>query len=150
MMGNQVEERRSCRQPITEKTFGVYTLLFLLVTTLVFSGFYLTRTSFIWDGDGFSQHYLLFYDYLERLRQLFRGGGFSMWDWTIGMGADVIQSYGYYVIGDPFVYLGLLFPPSMAEFAFHFSILVRLWCIGGAFLFYARKMKFSHQAGLLG
>ena len=145
-----MEETVRIKQPIQKKTFIEFTLLFIGMVILIYAGFYFTKTSFIWNGDGVSQHFLLFQDYIGKLRGLFNGKGFPKWDWSIGMGADVIQSYGYYVIGDPFVYGGLLFPKAFIELAYHVLILLRLLCIGISFLFYARKMKLSHQGGLLG
>ncbi|MEG0679524.1 MAG: YfhO family protein, partial [Carnobacterium sp.] len=69
--------------------------------------FYLTRQSFIWEGDGFSQHYLIFKEYLGIIQDFLHqpSAGMAQWNWNIGLGADVIASYGYYIIGDPFVYL---------------------------------------------
>lgn len=143
--------KQSYKEQITKRTLLIYTVLFIGMMAAVFGAYFLSAgASFIWTTDGYTQHYLLFHDYLEKLRALFNGQGFAMWDWTIGMGADVIQSYGYYVIGDPFVYLGLLFPESMTEFAFHALIFLRIWSIGAVFLLYARKMQFSHQGGLVG
>ncbi|GGG34445.1 hypothetical protein GCM10007425_31430 [Lysinibacillus alkalisoli] len=71
-------------------------------------------------------------------------------DWSIGAGADTITSYGYYVIGDPFVYLGVFFPENLREFSFHLLIFLRIWCVGISYIFFTRKFKISHQAGLLG
>lgn len=126
----------------TSKAILGYSLFFIVMIALIYGYFVQSGTSFIWHSDGFTQHYLLFKDYLGMWRDFFvnPAGGFQHWDWTIGLGADVISSYGYYVVGDPFVYLGLLFPASMTEFAFHFLILLRVYCIGLAFIFYARKM----------
>ncbi|WP_208558942.1 YfhO family protein [Marinilactibacillus kalidii] len=145
------ETNQSMHALITKRTLLNYTALFIMMMVAIFSYYFLVSgASFIWTTDGYTQHYLLFQDYLERLRGVFSGQGFALWDWTIGMGADVIQSYGYYVIGDPFVYLGLLFPASMTELAYHALIFLRIYCIGAAFLLYARKMHFSHDAGLAG
>ena len=138
------------KRPIQKRTFVQFVFLFLGIIGLVYSGFYLTNTSFIWNGDGVSQHYLLFHDYINKLRALLSGNGFSQWDWSIGMGAGVVQSYGYYVIGDPFVYLGLLFPQGATEVAYHVLVLLRLLCIGLSFLIYAKKMDFSDKGGVIG
>lgn len=137
-------------QPIQKRTWLLYTLFFIGMVLFIYGYFVMTGTSFIWQGDGFSQHYQLFYDYVGKLQGLLTGNGFSFWDWTIGMGADTLISYGYYVVGDPFVYLGILFPESLRELAYHLLLLARLWCIGASFLFYARKIKLSHKAGVLG
>lgn len=84
------------------------------------------------------------------LQGVLRGEGFPQWDWSIGAGADTITSYGYYVIGDPFVYLGVLFPASLREFSFHLLVFARIWCVGLSYLTFVRKFKVSHGAGLLG
>jgi len=143
-------ESKAIKKPISNKTVAHYTVLFLIMTAAIFSLAFINGASFIWESDGFYQHFQLFIDYVEKLKQLISGGGFSNWDWSIGPGADVISSYGYYVVGDPFVYLGVLFPAALREFAYHFLILLRIWFVGGSFLFFARKINMSHHAGLLG
>lgn len=102
------------------------------------------------ESDGFTQHFLLFHEYVNILQGVLRGEGFSEWDWSIGAGADTITSYGYYVIGDPFVYLGVFFPESLREFSFHLIMFVRMWCVGLSYLIFVRKFKVSHGAALLG
>lgn len=116
----------------------------------IFSLYFLVGGSFIWESDSFTQHFQLFDDYVKILQGLFKGDGFPQWSWSIGPGADVISSYGYYVLGDPFVYLGIFFPEALREFSYHFLILLRVWAIGASFLLYARRMKFSHKAGMMG
>lgn len=136
----------------TSKLFLWYSLFFIVIMASIYGYFVSSGTSFIWQSDGFTQHYVLFQDYVNMWREFLLNptGGFQFWDWTIGLGADVIASYGYYVVGDPFVYIGLLFPSSMMEFAFHFLIVLRIYCIGLAFIFYARKMGFSNSGILAG
>lgn len=135
---------------ITKRTLLVYTAIFLAMIGAIYSYSAVTGSSFIWNSDGFTQHFQLFVDYVDKLRGFFTGEGFPLWDWTIGMGADTITSYGYYVIGDPFVYLGILFPPAYMELAYHLLIFVRIWFVGASFLLYARKMNVTHAGGLLG
>ena len=110
------------KKGIDKQTLLFYSIAFIVMSTFIFSYFVIKGQSFIWDGDGLTQHYLLFYDYVDKLQGLFKGEGFALWDWSIGMGADTITSYGYYVIGDPFVYLGVLFPPTLRELAYHLLI----------------------------
>ncbi|WP_051237805.1 YfhO family protein [Lacticigenium naphthae] len=123
--------------------FVSYTVLFIGLAILIFGYFVLAKQSFIWTGDGYSQHYLIFSDYLNKLRSFFSGEGFPMWDWTIGLGSDTILSYGYYVIGDPFVYLGLLFPSGQTELAYHVLILLRVYFVGISFLVFAKWKNFT-------
>lgn len=135
---------------ISKKTFIYYSVLFSITCLVVYSYYFNLKGSFIWESDGFTQHFQLFNEYVEVLHKLFRGDGFSQWNWSIGAGADTITSYGYYVIGDPFVYLGALFPESLREFSFHFLVFLRMWCVGLSYLVFAKKFKVSHRAGLLG
>lgn len=137
---------------VTKKTAIYYTGLFLVMTALIYGYFVREQKSFIWEGDGFSQHYLVFKDYLSMWRGFLSHptAGFPFWDWNIGLGADVIASYGYYVIGDPFVYLGLLFPAGMTELAYHVLILVRVYVVGLAFLAFCRQMKIKNPGALVG
>lgn len=135
---------------IAKKTFGYYSVIFIMVCCAIYISYFLAGGSFIWKVDGFTQHFLVFNEYMTLLQDVIRGKGFAQWDWSIGAGADTIISYGYYIIGDPFVYLGVLFPESMREFSFHFLIFVRVWFVGASYLFFARKFNVSHRAGLMG
>lgn len=136
------------RRAISSRTFIVYSGLFLIMVCSIYSYFVWTGTSFIWENDGFTQHYQLFFDYVSKLRESISGGGLSFWDWNIGTGADVLHSYGYYVIGDPFVYLGLLFPVSLMEVAYHVLILLRIWAVGVSFIFFLKSQHISHHSSL--
>lgn len=145
---HQMTNSKIDKNSITSRTYLVYSGLFLVMISLIYIYFVWTGTSFIWENDGFTQHYQLFYDYIFKLRGAFSGEGLSFWDWNIGMGADVLYSYGYYVIGDPFVYLGLLFPASLMEFAYHMLILLRIWAIGISFILFMKSQRISHHSGL--
>lgn len=137
---------------ITKWTFALFTGLFLIMIIGIYSYFVVLQKSFIWEGDGFSQHYLIFKDYLALIKDYFAdpSAGLPFWDWTNGMGTDVLSAYGYYVVGDPFVYLGLLFPASMTEMAYHVLVLLRVYAIGVAFLFYCRRMQVGSSGALVG
>lgn len=138
------------KQAITRRTFITYSMLFLLLAGVIFTPSLLRGQSFIWEGDGFHQHYPFFHQYLNILREFMVTGNWQSWDWSIGLGADTLLTYGYYTVGDPFVYLGLLFPRGAEELAFHVIMYVRIWTVGLSFLFYARKMHFFEKSALIG
>lgn len=142
--------KESFKQRISARTFWAYTFLFLIACVFIYSYYFILGGSFIWESDGYTQHFQLFDDYVKVLQGLFKGQGFPQWNWSIGPGADTVTAYGYYVIGDPFAYLGIFFPESLREFSFHLLIFVRMWCIGLSYLIYANKFKVSHGAGLVG
>ena len=141
---------REQKKPVRFETFFKYTVLFIGMSLAIFSVFFIQGKTFIWQRDGFHQHYPFFREYLNILRNFFQTGHWQSWNWNIGLGADTLISYGYYVVGDPFVYLGLLFPKGAEEFAFHAIMFVRIWCVGASFLFYAKKMNLSHLSALMG
>ena len=134
---------------VNKKTLLKYTGLFLLMSAIIFIPFIIQGKTFIHQGDGFHQHYPFFRQYLNMIRAFFQTGDWQQWDWSIGLGQDTLLTYGYYVVGDPFVYLGLLFPKGSEEFAFHIVMLVRIWAVGASFLLYARKMKFGEMSALI-
>lgn len=136
------------KKSVTKETFLKYTGLFLLIAVVIYASFFIQGKTFIWDGDGFHQHYPFFREYLTIIRNFFETGDWQSWDWNIGLGQDTLLTYGYYVVGDPFVYLGLLFPPGSEELAFHVIMFVRIWAVGASFLLYARKMSLSHHSAL--
>ena len=110
---------------IHKKTFLKYTGLFLLLAAIIYTPVFLSGKTFIHSGDGFHQHYPFFRQYLNMIRTFFQTGNWQSFDWSIGLGQDTLMTYGYYVVGDPFVYLGLLFPQGSEEFAFHAVMLDR-------------------------
>lgn len=134
---------------VNRRTFINYTILFLIMAALIFIPFIIQGKSFIHQGDGFHQHYPFFRQYLNMIRTFFQTGDWQQWDWSIGLGQDTLLTYGYYVVGDPFVYLGLLFPKGSEEFAFHMVMIARIWAVGASFLLYARKMNFGEMSSLI-
>lgn len=150
-MEERIPEKQRIRKGATKKTVLFYTILFLVMIGFIYGSFFLLHKSFIWESDGFTQHYTLFKEYIGLLQEFLSNpaNGFPMWDWTIGLGADVITSYGYYVVGDPFVYLGVFFPESMMELAFHLLILLRVYCIGLSFLYFSREVRLTSPSGAL-
>jgi len=138
------------KKRISKRTFLKYTALFALMCVVIYAAFVIQGKTFIWESDGFHQHYPFFREYLTIIRQFFETGEWQSWDWNIALGQDTLLTYGYYVVGDPFVYLGLLFPEGSEELAFHVIMFVRIWSVGASFLLYARKMKFSETSALMG
>lgn len=139
-------------EKLSKKPFMLYSISFFIVMVAIYGYFIKSKTSFIWVGDSFHQHYPIFREFVGMFKEFVQNPfeGFQLWDWTIGLGADVIAAYGYYVIGDPFVYLGVLFPESMLEFTYHLLIVLRVYCIGFAFLLLAKKLELTRVDGVIG
>ncbi|WP_271004140.1 YfhO family protein [Listeria seeligeri] len=137
---------------ITYKTFLTYSVLFIIVTISIYLLFWLRGYSFIWSHDGFNQHYPILKEFRNMLVEVFKHPTQipELWSWQIGMGGDVVGSFGYYVLGDIFAYLVVLFPADQMELAYTSLILLRLFCVGIAFLAFAKSFKINHIAAVTG
>lgn len=58
--------------------------------------------------------------------------------------------YSYYVLGDPFVYITLLFPIECLETLYSILIVLRMYCVGLVFIAYCRYQKKETINSLLG
>ena len=122
------------------KIYAIYTALFILIVCIVFGIFFVNKRTFIWQADGLRQHYIILKDFNEIVRNFLASPqkGMRLFSWNMGLGLDVIGQYSYYILGDPFAYISLLFPMENLETAYSFLVLLRLFCIGISFIVYAK------------
>lgn len=73
------------------KIYITYTILFCVISFVVFAIFIKSNKGFIWGEDGLTQHYVILYDFNQMVRGLFENG-FSMISWNMGLGLDVIRT----------------------------------------------------------
>ncbi len=131
------------------KLFICYTIIFTIISLIIFYPFYSNGRSLILDDDGSRQHYIIFCDYISSLKNFLLGNGFSTFKWSIGLGENVIAQYAYYIIGDVFAYIGLLFPKSAYPFVYSFLIIVRIFFVGISMLCYCKYKNVSNYKSLL-
>ncbi|WP_125764001.1 YfhO family protein [Levilactobacillus mulengensis] len=130
----------------SRENYLYYSGIFIILAGLLYGIFILTGKSFIWEGDGLAQHYPV----LEKFYTWLHQGSLTGWSWDLGLGADKVTTFSYYVLGDPFSYLIGLFPRHALEFGYNCLILLRLYASGLAFLFFARQRDFRPTSALLG
>lgn len=131
------------------KTYLNYTILFIILIIIVFAIFIKMNKGFIWQSDGFKQHFVILYNFNQIMRNIFQNG-FQMLSWNMGLGLDVIGQYSYYILGDPFAYISLLFPIEQLETAYNSLIILRIYCVGLAFIAYCKYHKKSRTNTLIG
>lgn len=140
--------------------YVLYTVLFILVCGIVFCWYFLTGRTFIWQVDGWAQHFnaLVYYAKYMRsiLRELLYNHRFVLpeWDFSFGEGNDILHSLHYYVIGDPFSVFSVFVPVRFLWIYYDFMILLRLYLAGIAFsclCFYTQKNigRYAVMAGTL-
>ena len=107
------------------KTYSIYTILFSIISLIIFFVFIKANKSFIWSRDGFKQHFVILYDFNQMIRNVFQNG-FPTFSWDMGLGLDVIGQYSYYVIGDPFAFVSLLFPMKYLDTVYSVLVILRM------------------------
>ncbi len=126
--------------------FVVYTLIFALAAAIVFFRFALTKTSLVWNPDGPAQHFASFVYFGKYLREIARSilAGhlvIPQYDFSIGMGSDILSALHYYVIGDPLNLVSLIIPSKYAIFAYSALVLFRFYLAGLAFCALAKYKR---------
>ena len=86
------------------KICSIYTLIFTILSFIIYFAFIQQGKSFIWKEDGFNQHFPILYNFNEIIRNSIQNG-ISTFSWNLGLGVDIIGQYSYYILGDPFAYI---------------------------------------------
>ncbi|BDR57723.1 hypothetical protein XA3_01640 [Xylocopilactobacillus apicola] len=95
----------------------------------------------MWSGDGIAQHYpALVQVHQDFQNLLFHGKPLAMWQWKVGLGQDYLQTFSYYVLGDPFFYPSILVPEAWLPDYYSIMVIVRLYLAGLAFVFAAKRL----------
>ncbi len=133
-------------------TWIIFTAFFLVLTMVLVSCLYLNGRSMIWVYDGIAQHYPILVNLRSMLINFLTHcyEGFTHWSWNMGLGADQLTGLSYYVIGDFFNYLIVLFPQNAIESAFAFLIFLRMWVSGLAFLLFLSSYRFKKISRVVG
>ncbi|MCT0151529.1 hypothetical protein EFL91_03180 [Fructilactobacillus fructivorans] len=129
-----------------------YSLIFFVITMVYVWTFYLTGNSLIWGMDGIAQHYPILINFKHMLSEFLTNPsrGFTNWSFNIGLGADQLTSFSYYVVGDFFNYLIVLFPDHLLELGYGLLVILRLYIAGLAFLLFAHQFNFKKISLVLG
>lgn len=143
------------RQYIKKHIYVSYTILFLLLSLLIFYPFWSKGYTFVWKKDGWLQHYKALCYYGEWLRELaynlFCRHRISIpeWSFSIGYGSDIITTLHYYAIGDPLNLAAVFVPVKYTYLLYDGLILLRLYLAGAAFVAYCRFMGNRRGSQLL-
>lgn len=128
----------------------IYSITFLLLLPIIFIPFITEGRTFVWNIDGINQHYPVLIYYGKLLRGLLLGQGFSMVDFSIGLGFDTITTLHYYALGDPIALLSVFMTEENAPLVYTILILLRLYLIGISFLTFCRYWGLKRNGMILG
>ena len=138
------------------KFYSCYTVLFIICMICTSVWFLLNKATFIWSGDGISQHYNALAYYGGYLRDIIsnllekRQLVIPTYDFSIGYGADIINTLHYYVIGDPLNLLAVFVSEKYTEVLFHVLVIIRIYLAGITFSVFARSRGNKSSAVLAG
>lgn len=120
---------------------SIYTILFAILSAIVFYPFIQENKSFIWKRDGLYQSYssiAYLGSFYRTLLSDILNGNFTIpqFDFNVGFGLDILTTLNYYGLGDPLVLLSAFFPKENTELFYHFVILLRFYLSGLSFSYY--------------
>ncbi|MHC9533118.1 YfhO family protein [Dellaglioa sp. L3N] len=129
-----------------------YIAFFLVLTALIFGTYAFFGYSLIQSHDPAEQHLPILENYRNLLGTYLQHPfqPLTMWSWKLGLGADQFQIFAYYIIGDIFSYVSLLFPSSSVITVYQFTLILRLFCVGASFIFFARHFNLTNSSILGG
>ena len=137
------------KRPV-QRLYGEYTILFIFLALCIFGTYLVTGHTVILSKDALNQHLPLLAKYREALVSFFHHPRLNFWSWQMGLGSDTFQVYSYYTIGDIFSYLALLFPAAKITLAYQVINVIRMYCVGLAFVYFAQHFKFRNSVILMG
>lgn len=139
------------RRPDRRKLYLEYTVMFVFLAACIFGTYLVTGHTFILSKDALNQHLPLLVKYRAALIAfLHHPGHLTFWSWQMGLGTDTFSVYSYYTIGDVFAYLALLFPAAKMTLAYQVIGMIRMYCVGLAFVYFAQHFNFRNQVILIG
>lgn len=137
--------------------FILYSIAFLAMIALMFSGQLMDGTTLVKTGDSSLQHIPAFAYYGEYLREILRTLFaehrlvFPEWDFSIGYGSNILTTLHYYAIGDPLALMSVFVSGRGVIYMYGFLIVLRYYLAGASFsgfcIFMGKKSKMALLAG---
>ena len=116
--------------------FVIYTLIYLVITAMIYHYFNAQNKSMVYHYDGWYQHIRSLTYYSQWLRDsikgILHGQGLKTFTFGIGYGADLVTTLSYYCIGDPLTLFSVFFSRGNIIYFYHFLLLLRPY-LGGLF-----------------
>lgn len=141
---------------ITGKYLMHYSFMMMVLLAITFFGFVYYKKGFVWEKDGYSQHYVALMYYGEYIRgiikNLFLNHHFEipLWDINIGYGSDILTTLHYYVVGDPLTLLSAFVPKVYTEHLYVGLILLRIYLAGLSFSYFSLSHGNRQSSVLIG
>lgn len=124
---------------IKKNIYAIYTGCFVLIAMIMFLPFMLRGNSLVGLADSYNGVLPSFAYIRNYISQIFEGT-FSLFDFKIGLGNDMVFTLAYMGIFDIIsVVSALLFPVQCTEVALGCSIILKLYASGIGFIFFIKR-----------
>lgn len=134
------------------RLYGCYTAGFLAFAGLVILFNAVNHHSFVRVEDGWNQDYPIFLYFGKQLRLFLHTGKIFFYDFSIGMGGDIISTLNHNGFGDPINLLSVFAVGEAAMYVYAFALFLRMYLAGAGMLLYCdrhgRKKSLCIVAGL--
>lgn len=121
-----------------KKIYIQFTVLFIIMSFIVFSPFLLRGNSLIGESDSFNQTYPVFVYFGDYIREIIKGNVIQF-DFRIGLGDDVISTLNWHGFGDVLQVFSAFVPVQYAETVYNLTMLFKFYLCGIAFLVYIKR-----------
>lgn len=130
-----------------------YTIFFIIAAFVCYIFFILEGKTLIKytnaNADGLTQTYTSYVAIKHMLQGLFSGKGIDAWSWTLGLGGNTFEYYGFKLF-NPLTYLIVAFPERLIDVGYTIATVLRQYLAGFTFLLCAREVKLDKMQSLLG
>lgn len=141
------------KQNSWKKDTAIYSVFFVVIAVVCYAFFLLTGTSLIKystsNADGLTQTYTAYVSLKHMLADLFAGNGWDAWSWSLGLGGDTFEYYGFKLF-NPLTYIIIAFPDNLIDVGYSIATIVREYLAGFTFMLCMREVKLPSKAALVG
>ena len=134
---------------------AAYSILFALVFFCIYLYVFFNDYMFFKWGDSSVQHSRALAYYASFLRKIVKTLIFEhrfvvpQWDFSIGMGSDVISTFSYYVIGDPINIFSVLVPTKYIIYYYEFMTAFRMYLAGLSFSYMCSELRIKNKTAIM-
>lgn len=119
--------------------FGCYSGVFFALFGVAILFHVINGRSFIYNVDAPGQDYPTFLYLGKLLRYFLSTGKIRLYDFSIGLGNDVISPLNFNGFGDPMNLLSVFAVGKCAVYLYEFTLILRLWLCGASMLLFCRR-----------
>ena len=145
----------SSKRTVFKQVF-LFSILFTLTCIFSLVQFAVQGKEFMIRYDSIAEYLTVLIYWGQALRDFFHNLFINhqfvlpQWDFSIGLGADILTTMHWYIIGEPLNLLAVFFKPEKTIYLYNFLLFARLYLSGIAFLLFCNYKKYDKFYSVLG